>query len=515
MKGSEILVQTAIDAGIEICFSNPGTTEIPLVEAFDAVPGIRLILGLFEGVCTGAADGYSRMSRKPSMTLLHLGPGFANGVANLHNARRANSAVVNIIGDHASWHLPSDPPLTMDIQALAGTVSGLVSQVHQSSQISKEVAGAISAALTGCVTTVSVPHDFQMETVPDDIAPVTLPSAPKLDMDVISMAAASLKKAHNPVLILGGEALCEEGLMAAAKIRAATGAELYMETFPSRVERGEGLPVLHRIPYMPKTAMDALKDFDLPLLIGAKDPVAFFGYPDTPSRLLSPDHAPVDLGVANAKAIIKALANLLYEDQPMTKVPARHKSLELPTGILTAAKVGPVLAALQPEKAIIVDEGITSGFSYIPLAATALRHTYLTLTGGAIGQGIPCATGAALACPHRPVINLQADGSGLYTLQALWTQARHKLNVTTLICANNSYDILKVELANAGNHNPGKQTQDMTTLGSPNMDWVKLSEGFGVPAVSVDSAEGLVRALEKALANNGPHLIEMRLSPLR
>ena len=515
MKGSEILVQTAINAGIEICFSNPGTTEIPLVEAFDAVPGIRLILGLFEGVCTGAADGYSRMSQKPSMTLLHLGPGFANGVANLHNARRAGSAVVNIIGDHASWHLPADPPLAMDIKALAGTVSGWVSQVRQSSQISKEVAGAISAAFAGCVATVSVPHDFQMETVPDDIARVTLPPVPKLDMDTIAMAATALEKSHNPVLILGGEALCEEGLMAAAQIRAATNAELYMETFPSRAERGEGLPVVHRIPYMPSTAMEALKAFDMALLIGAKDPVAFFGYPDSSSRLLPPDQPQVNLGVPNARAIIKALAALLHRDQPLTKILAKHVPPKLPTGILTAEKVGPVLAALQPEQAIIVDEGITSGFSYIPLAATAPRHTYLTLTGGAIGQGIPCATGAALACPHRPVIGLQADGSGLYTLQALWTQARHNLNVTTLICANNSYDILKVELANAGNHNPGKQTQAMTTLSSPNMDWVKLSEGFGVPAVSVYSAEGLARALENALANNGPNLIEMRLAQWR
>ena len=513
MRGSEIVVRTAVNAGIEICFSNPGTTEIPLVEAFDAVPGIRLVLGLFEGVCTGAADGYSRMSQKPGMTLLHLGPGFANGVANLHNARRAGSAVVNLIGDHASWHLPADPPLTMDIQSLAGTVSGWVGQVRQGDRISKEVAGAISAASAGCVATLSIPHDFQLQTVADDIAQVSFPALPEPDMDIISSAATTLKKASKPVLILGGNALSKEGLMAAAQIRAATGAALYMETFPRRAERGEGLPVIHRIPYMPNAAVEALKSFDVALLIGARDPVAFFGYPGSVSRMLSSDQDRVDLGVANADASIKALATLLYKGEPLTEVLANRVPPNLPTGILTAAKVGPVLAALQPEQAIIVDEGVTAGFSYIPLAATARRHTYLPLTGGAIGQGIPCATGAALACPHRPVINLQADGSALYTLQGLWTQAHHNLNVTTLICANNSYDILKMELANAGNHHPGEQTQAMTTLGLPNMDWVKLSEGFGVPAVSVDSAEGLARALQSALAGNGPNLIEMKLAP--
>jgi acetolactate synthase-1/2/3 large subunit len=183
---------------------------------------------------------------------------------------------------------------------------------------------------------------------------------------------------------------------------------------------------------------------------------------------------------------------------------------DLPQGILTAKHAGIILAALQPENAIIVNESITSGGAYLPLAASSPPHTLLMLPGGAIGYGIPCAVGAAIACPLRPVINFQADGSAMYTLQALWMQARESLNITTLICSNRSYDILKLEFARAG-VTPGPSAQTLTDLANPEIGWVQISKGMGVPAVKVDTCEVLAKELKKALNEPGPHLIEMCL----
>ncbi len=162
MNGAESLLRTAAASGIRICFANPGTTELPLVAAFDTDTGVRPILCLFEGVCSGAADGYARMSGNPAMTLLHLGPGFANGIANFHNARRARSAIFNVIGDHASWHLASDPPLASDIESLARPVSGWLRSADPAGPLSRDAAEAIAAARSGMVATLIAPHDAQL-----------------------------------------------------------------------------------------------------------------------------------------------------------------------------------------------------------------------------------------------------------------------------------------------------------------------------------------------------------------
>src|SRR5512135_166615 len=157
MNGANLLVKTAIRMGIEVCFANAGTTEMPIVVALDSTPGIKASLGLFEGVCTGAADGYGRMLDKPAMTLLHLGPGLANGIANLHNARRARSPVLNVVGEHATWHRPTDPPLAMEIEGLAKTVSGWRRTTSSPAEIALDLASAVTATRVGQVATLIVP----------------------------------------------------------------------------------------------------------------------------------------------------------------------------------------------------------------------------------------------------------------------------------------------------------------------------------------------------------------------
>jgi acetolactate synthase I/II/III large subunit len=516
MNGAELIVKTALNAGIEICFSNPGTTEMPLVMAFDSVPGIRAILGLFEGVCTGAADGYGRMLEKPAMTLLHLGPGLCNGLANLHNAKRAQTPVFNVIGDHASWHRPADAPLTMDIEALAGTVSKWQRTCDSTATLSTDTASAIAAAMRGQVSTLIVPQDYQWTECDDPTISVPQFSPDPVDQDAIDRAATLLKTNKPALLFLSGKALLTRGLRAAARIKAATGCDVFSERLFARMERGAGIPPVGRLPYFPEHATAVLSKYRLVVLAGAEEPVAFFGYKDMPSRLLTADQHAVRIAHGNQDVTkaLECLADALGAPHNIALESSSHNASskpDLPSGPLTSEKVCAVLAGLQPEGAIIVEEAVTTGRPYYPLTETAPPHSLLTLTGGSIGQGIPCATGAALACPDRPVINFEADGSAAYTVQALWTQARESLNVTTLLCSNRSYDILRVELMRSGLTSPGKNTFSMTDLTGPAVDWVKISEGMGVPAVSVNTAEQLAKELLKALAEPGPHFIEMWL----
>jgi acetolactate synthase I/II/III large subunit len=516
MNNAEFIIQYAVKAGIDVCFANPGTTEMPLVNALDKVAGMRAVLGLFEGVCTGAADGYARMAGKPAMTLLHLGPGFGNGIANLHNARRAKVPMFNVVGEHASWHLPFDPLLAMDISALAGSVSDWHRTVKTSKNFGPDTKEAVARALNGQIATLIAPNDFQwaecVETI-DYAGPIVSDDDHSgVDEKWIGRAAAMLGREKGCALILGGRALSEKGLMMAARIKTRTGCDLFYDTFPARLEQGAGYPDIHRIPYLPEMALEALKPYENILCLGTRAPVAFFGYEGLPSIFVRDDQQCLVMERGD-KAALDALFMLTdalnAPDEPDSRVLSVPMRPDIPSGRLDGVKAGVLLAALQPENAIVVEEAITNSLAYHALINTCPRFTLLALTGGSIGQGPPSATGAAIACPDRPVIDFQADGSAMYTIQSLWTQARENLNVTTLICSNRSYDILKLEMARSGNLSPGVDANRMTDLSG--IDWVKLGQSHGVPSVSVDTCEDMVLAMEKAMAEAGPHLIELVL----
>jgi len=518
MTGAESLIMTAVKAGIEVCFANAGTTELPVVRALEKVPGVRPILCLFEGGCSGAADGYARMKEKPAMTLLHLGPGFANAVANFHNARRAGSPIFNVVGDHASWHRPSDPLLNMDVEALVGTVSRWQRTNQSSDRISHDAAEGISAALSGLIASLILPSDHAWAEIPPSEIHAAGFRFDPVDSESIEEAAKLLRSTSRKALFLGGRALWKAGLHAAARVAASTGCDLLTDVFPARMERGAGFPIVQKIPYFPEHAAAMLSGYEAFVFAGAREPVAFFGYQDMPGRLLTSDQRRVHIGTAfqDAAAALECLAEALDSPpSPPGKAPfmASLRYPELPGGVLTAEKACLALTALQPENAIVVDESLTSGSSYYSLATSLAPHTLINLTGGAIGQGIPSATGAAIACPERPVINFQADGSALYTLQALWTQARENLNVTTLICSNRSYNIIRMEMRRAGHSVTGTEASSLIDLRNPDIDWVRLSLGFGVPAISVTTVEEFSSAFSRAMAEPGPHLIELVLQP--
>jgi len=514
VNGAEALLRTAVGAGVDVCFANPGTTEMQLVAALDAVPGLRSVLGLFEGVCTGAADGYARMTRKPALTLLHLGPGFANGIANLHNARRARSPVVNLIGDHASWHLRYDAPLSSDIESLARPVSGWLRSAASAKELARDGAEAIRAALTppGQVATLIVPQDAAWNESEGPARVTPAPAPAQVPDAAIAAAAAALRAGEAAVLFLGGEALRERALRAAERVVAATSCRALIETFFTRLERGGDLPGFARLPYFPEQAREALGACRQLVVAGSREPVGFFGYPDGRSRL-APESAQIQLLAKPGDDVAAALEALAERVGAPARVQAAATPARpgRPSGKLDPARLGQAIAALQPEGAIVVDEAATSGLAYAALAAGAPRHSVLSLTGGAIGQGLPCATGAAVACPERKVIAFQADGSGMYTVQALWTMARESLDVVTVLCSNRAYRILQAELARAGVAEPGRNARSLTDLSHPALDWVSLARGLGVPGRRVETAEDFCNAFAAALAEPGPALIEALL----
>ncbi len=515
MNGAQIIIKTAVTAGIDICFANPGTTEMPLVAALAAEPAIQSRLGLFEGCCTGAADGYGRMTGRPALTLLHLGPGLANGIANLHNAHRAGTPVVNLVGDHASWHLAADAPLTMDIQTLAGTIPGWHRMATSVDSLSRDTADAICAALAGQVATLIIPQDFQWGTCTDTTICTPSPGPLSEAEDRVHTAAALLDSTEKAVIIMGGQALKKDGLLAAARIREKTGCALFSSTFPPCMEQGIGWPVINRVPYFPKQAVKQLADYSVVILAGMDAPVAFFGYQGMASQILA-DHQTVFRLDSDSGDVQQHLSQLADHINAPAYTPDVDTPLSKPAPVdiqasLSLQSLGQILCADLPDNAIVVDESITSGAAYSALAPSARPHTLMTLTGGALGMGMPCAVGAALACPDRPVINLQADGAGMYAVQSLWMQARDGLNITTLICANRRYHILSVELARAGYTTEAAAASPLMQLDNPVLDWVSISQGMGVPAVSVRTGEQLHAALTKAQTDPGPHLIEMVL----
>ena len=516
MNGAEALVTTAVSAGIEICFANPGTTELPLVMALDSVPGLRSILCLHENVATGAADGYGRMAGKPAMCLLHLGVGLANGLTNLHNARRAFTPLLNVIGDHATWHLPADPLLATDVESLAHTVSDYVKKSLGATTVAFDLADAIEAAMTngGRIATLIVPHDAQIGEASDGIPVRRVPrEARPIRQDAILQAAKALKSGKS-ALLLGGDALLEPGIMFAGRIAAIGGADLLCDTFFARMERGGDLPSPTKLPYFPDEALELTRRYERVIVAGTRRPVAFFGHPPVPSYLTTEEQTVILSGPQeDSLGALAALASEVNAPDVIDQVSGEPRAM--PKGALDAQAVSAVIARLQPAGCIVMDEVLAVGVPYFDASKHSPRFTHLMLTGGAIGQGPSAATGAAIACPTRKVINFQSDGCAAYSVQAFWTQARENLDVVTIIGSNRSYEILELELLRAGVAQTSPMARSMLRLDNPLLNWVKIGEGFGVPSVAVDSAAALARELERALTHKGPHLIEAIMAPGR
>lgn len=513
MNGAEALIKTLVANGVKACFANPGTSEMHFVAALDRVPEMRGILCLFEGVATGAADGYARMAEAPAATLLHLGPGLANGLANLHNARRARVPIVNVVGEHASYHKGLDAPLTSDIEGFARPVSAWIRVSRSTGEVGADAAAAVAASLSapGQIATLILPADTawgEGGRIGEPIAPT---HARPVEQERIAEAAAALKSAKKPALLLNGRSVRKAALEHAGAIAAATGARIFCDTFVPRLERGAGIVPVMRLPYFGEQVLEVLAGTDLIVTVETHPPVAFFAYPDKPSELTPMGTRVVRLALPSedGPGALAALADLAGAKAKVERQAVQRP--DLPKGALTVGSAGAVIGALLPEGAIVVDESITAGIAVYPLAQGAPAHDWLQVMGGSIGEALPMAVGTAIGAPGRKTLCLSGDGSAMYTAQALWTMAREKLDIVTIVFNNSSYVILNFELMRMGAQNPGPRALSMLDLKSPAINWVELARGMGVEAARVTSAETFADVLQSALATRGPSLIEVML----
>ena len=513
MNGAESLLGSLVGSGVEVCFMNPGTTEIHLVEALDRVGGMRDVGCLFEGVASGAADGYARMTGKPACTLFHLGPGLSNALANLHNACRAKVPMVNIVGDHATFHRPFDPPLASDIEALARPYSHWLKSAQAAPDLGRDGAECVAAARVapGRIATLIVPSDAAWNEGGRIAAP--LPMTPRVlpAPSQIEEAAGLLRNGTRTAILLGAHTTQGVALTAAARIAAATGAKLLAPFGFARLERGAGRPPVERVGYVTEQAIAQLAGFDQLILVGAPEPVAFFGHPLRPSRLMPPSSSISVLAAAeeDCAGALAALADALDATRAAPDL-QRAEILPAPQGEITLDGVAQAVAAVLPENVIVVDESITSGRGLMAATRGTPPHDWLVNTGGSIGLGTPLAVGAAIAAPDRLVLCLEGDGSFMYTLQALWTAARESLAITTVVFSNRTYAILKGELSSLET-NPGPRAESTLDLAPPAIDFVSLSRSLGVPAVRITSLEEFTAALQRGFASRAPNLIEVPL----
>ena len=516
MNGADYLCDSLLANQIEVCFANPGTSEMHFVAALDRKPQMRCVLGLFEGVITGAADGYARMAEKPAATLLHLGPGLANGLANMHNAKKARTPMINVVGDHASHHSRHDAPLTSDVEGIARPMSHWVKRMATPAAIGQDVAQAVEQAnqAPGNISTLILPADTAWTELEHQSEPVLAKRAARqqTSADAIKAAAKAIRSGKPALLFLGDIALREDALEIAGRIRHHFQVDILAEGFIRHMSRGATRTPIEKLPYPVDAACARLAHVKHLILVGSKAPVAFFAYPNKPS-LLAPNEATIITLASAEQDLTQALYSLADElglpaNSPPYRLP-EPRDTSIPTnGTLNGKAISQILAKYLPENAVLCDESISEGRDFMRYSLQAAPHDYLQLTGGAIGLGLPMATGAAIACPDRKVISLQADGSAMYTVQALWTQARETLNCLTIILANRSYATLHGEMRNVGVTKLGSNAKRMLDLDLPYLQWTQLAQGMGVPAVKVDSIETFTQALNNGLQARGPCLIE-------
>ena len=511
MNGAKSLVETLIAAGVDTCFANPGTSEMHFVAALDQSAGIRCVLGLQENVVTGMADGYYRIAGKPACTLLHCGPGLANGLGNLHNARRARSGIVNIVGDQATYHRPHDAPLTADTDGLARTMSSWVRTSSQAEHVGRDAAAAVQAARThpGQVATLILPSDASWNEGGIVAPPLAVPPPAALDPSAVERAARVLREGRYVLLLLAGGAVQAEAQAYAWRVAHATGAKLMADFVNPKVARGRGRLQLERVPYKTELAIETLARFEHIVLVNAKAPVGFFAYPGLPS-IQYPREAQIHVlsrPEQDATAALRALAEALRA--PEAAIPDPGPRPQAASGAPAPDKLAQTVAALMPEHAIVSDESVSYGRGFYAASHAALPHDWLHLAGGAIGDGLPVATGAAIgARGQRRVISLQADGSAMYSLQALWTQARERLPVTTILLNNRKYGILVGEYKGVG-ATPGPTAMRMLDLGDPALGWVQIANGLGVEAARATTMEECADLMAQSFRRDGPFLIEL------
>jgi acetolactate synthase-1/2/3 large subunit len=382
---------------------------------------------------------------------------------------------------------------------------------ESAASVAEDAARAVQAAMAppGQIATLILPADTAWNPGGTAAEPLPIETRGRVSDQAVDAVVAALRSGEPCTFLLNGQGVSERSLQLLSRIVQKTKARFYGDTFISRIQRGAGRVDLERLPYFAEQAEEVLAGTRHLILVGTKAPVSFFAYPGRASELTPEGASALTLAAPdqNAEEALEAVVEAIGAGGLSPQLTELNRP-SLADGALEPGSIARSLAALMPEDAILVNEAATSGFAIPPLTAASAPHDWLDLTGGSIGIGLPLAVGAAVACPDRRVIGLQADGSAMYTPQALWTMARESLDVTVIIFANRKYAILQVEFMRVGAHNPGPKAMSMLDLSNPDLSWVDLARGMGVPGRQVTDTGSFNDALAESLATPGPYVIE-------
>jgi len=517
MNGAQAFFKVLLDGGVDTIFGCPGTSEMQIIQELGQT-NVHAVLGLQENVVTGMAHGYGVMTGKPSLSLLHVACGISNGLANMHNGRRAGAPMVVFAGGVAANHEVNNPEHQMLLrpQQIAAAATDWQREALTSDLLADCAAEALQVANTGYgkVAMVFGPAQtfWEEATILEDQTRPPIPPR-RVSASTIKEIAESIQSGKKTCLLLGGHALREEALEVAGRISAATGAELWQDYIVARLQRGAGRVPVKRIPYVVEAGVEALKDFEQIVLVGNQIPIPTFSYKGKPLTKVPEGCAIKTLGTTECD-LLQALTDLADAVNAPAKAPVHQDRAKgvAPTGVLNEAAICQSIVAAMPDNVIVVDEGNMESFNFPELTAGAAPHDFMQApTGGAIGAGASVAIGASVAAPDRKVVCLEGDFSLNLNIMSLWTMAKQNSNICLVIMNNGGSQALRMELARV---RPGDETDkalDMLLIRDPEIDYVKIAEGNGLSATRATTAEEFHQQFVAAMKKKGPHVIDAQV----
>ena len=517
MNGAAAFFKSIVDNGIDTIFACPGTSEMQVVDEV-GYSNLRVVLCLFENSVTGMADGYARMLDKPALGMVHVTCGLTNALANMHNARIANSRMIIFGGGVHVAHEVNEPVHSMLQRQpyVAQIAAQCVIEARSPDQLAAAATQALKASNDGAGKIVYVygPNNAVWgESSFQGKLTSSAEQRQRVSTATISSIADTLKAGKKTAFILDNLALREEGLEILGRIAEGAGGRLFREWLPSRIAMGAGRVRTETLPYGGAEGRELLSEFDQIVLVGAKIPVCPFSYENQPWVKI-PENCNVHTLATADHDILAALEELATQLDLPEKASNRYnrKPGEPPTGPLSGNSIVQSLSILMPADSIVLDEAMLENVMFPLLMDGAAPFDFMAACpGGAIGAGPPVACGAAIACPNRKVILLEGDFSLMQGNTALWSMAQHNLDICVINYNNEGSASLSTELARVRQGEAQPKSIELLRIRKPTIDYAAMAESMGVPASRAETAEEFHLQLTKAMSTKGPHFIDANI----